>query len=100
MLAMSGESEVPSVDPQVAKVLRAFVVDGRVRAIPAKSGKRTILLDWLAQDFEIGRRYSEQAVNAILVRRHDDYAALRRYLVDAGMLDRAHGVYWRSGGST
>jgi hypothetical protein len=95
---MSGD--VPSVDPQLAEVLRAFVVDGRVRAIPAKAAKRTILLDWLAQDFEIGRRYSEPEVNLTLGRRHADFAALRRYLVDAGMLDRAGGTYWRSGGST
>ena len=92
--------DVPFMDPQLAEVLRAFVVDGQVRAIPAKAAKRTILLDWLAQDFEIGRRYSEQSVNVILGRRYADFAALRRYLVDAGMLDRAAGVYWRSGGST
>jgi hypothetical protein len=30
---------------------------------------------------------------------HPDYAALRRYLVDAGFLDRAGGEYWRSGGT-
>jgi len=27
-----------------------------------------------------------------------DYAALRRYLVDEGMMSRAEGVYWRTGG--
>src|ERR1700709_1435368 len=97
---MSEPGDQAAVDLQLAKVLRAFVVDGRVRSIPAKAAKRTILLDWLAQDFEIGRRYSEQDVNLILGQRHPDFAALRRYLVDAGMLDRADGAYWRSGGST
>ena len=29
---------------------------------------------------------------------NSDYAALRRYLVDEGMLSRADGVYWRTGG--
>ena len=38
-------------------------------------------------------------VNDILVAFHPDYAALRRYLVDDGFLDRADNVYWRSGGS-
>ena len=28
----------------------------------------------------------------------NDHAALRRYLVDEGFLDRDHGVYWRAGG--
>jgi hypothetical protein len=81
-------------------VLRAFVVDGRLTALPTKHSKRMIILDWLAQDFELGRRYSEAAVNLILGQHHADTAALRRYLVDAGLLDRADGHYWRSGGTT
>jgi hypothetical protein len=63
--------------------------------------KRLIVLDWLAQDLEPGRRYSEQMVNLILGKRHSDTAALRRYLVDEGFLDRDDDgrEYWRSGGS-
>jgi hypothetical protein len=30
---------------------------------------------------------------------HPDTAALRRYLVDEGILDREHGEYWRAGGT-
>ncbi len=37
----------------------------------------------------------EPAVNDLLRRHHDDYAALRRYLVDAGLLHREQGMYWR-----
>jgi hypothetical protein len=37
-------------------------------------------------------------VNAALREAWDDVAALRRYLVDAGLLDRADAVYWRIGG--
>jgi hypothetical protein len=29
---------------------------------------------------------------------HDDHAALRRYLVEEGLLGRANGEYWRTGG--
>jgi hypothetical protein len=84
---------------EMQKVLRAFVRDDRLVAIPSKHSKRLLLLDWLAQDFEPGRHYSEQMVNLILGRRHADTAALRRYLVDDGFLDRESGVYWRSGGT-
>jgi hypothetical protein len=83
------------VDP-----LRAFVRDGRITSIPSKHGKRLALLDWLAQDFELGRRYSEAMVNLIIGQRHPDTAALRRYLVDEGFMTREAGIYWRSGGST
>ena len=30
---------------------------------------------------------------------HPDVAALRRYLVEEGLLDREGGEYWRSGGT-
>lgn len=82
-----------------AKVLRAFVRDGRLTAIPAQHTKRLVVLDLLAQEFEPGRRYREPEVNRLLARWHDDVAALRRYLVDDGFLDRDAGEYWRAGGS-
>lgn len=87
------------VEGEAAKVFAAFVRDGRITQIPAAHGKRLVLLDWLAQDFEIGRRYSEKMVNLILGKRHADTAAWRRYLVDEGFLSREHGEYWRSGGT-
>ncbi|MFM2079030.1 MAG: hypothetical protein RJA49_2920 [Actinomycetota bacterium] len=80
--------------------LRAFVRDGRIVNIPTKQAKKLLLLDWLAQDFEPGRRYSEQMVNLIIGKRHQDTAALRRYLVDEGFMERENGEYWRAGGST
>ena len=80
-------------------MLRAFVVDGRLQSIPVAAAKRAVILDWLAQEFEPGKTYSEKMVNLILGKRHADTAALRRYLVDQGFLDRAEGQYWRSGGT-
>jgi hypothetical protein len=80
--------------------LRPFVRDGRISAMPAKHSVRLILLDHVAQAFEPGRRYPELVVNEILKALHDDYAALRRYLVDEQLLSRTpDGIYWRSGGS-
>ena len=79
--------------------MNAFVVDGRLQSIPSSPAKRLVILDWLAQLFEPGRHYSEAMVNLTIGRCHADTAALRRYLVDEGFLDREAGVYWRSGGS-
>jgi hypothetical protein len=81
-------------------VLRAFLApDGSLTAIPTKIRKRLVVLDHLAQHFEPGRRYDETDVNNTLRRYHPDVAALRRYLVEEGFLDRADGRYWRSGGT-
>lgn len=73
--------------------------DGRIVTMPAKRSRRLVLLDHVAQAFEVGVRYSESEVNRTLRNRHEDYAALRRYLVDEGFMSREDGQYWRSGGS-
>jgi hypothetical protein len=81
-------------------VLRAFLdVHGRLSSIPSKHSKRLVVLDHLAQLFEPGTHYPETEVNRILRAVHDDVAALRRYLVEEGFLDREGGIYWRCGGS-
>ena len=67
--------------------------------MPSKRSKLLLVLDHIAQDFELGRTYPEAEVNEILLRYNDDYAALRRYLVDEGFMTREAGVYWRSGGT-
>ena len=92
-------TEFADVPDETRKVLRSFVVDGRLQSIPVAATKKMVILDWLAQDFEPGTTYSEKMVNLILGKRHADTAALRRYLVDHGFLDRADGEYWRSGGT-
>jgi hypothetical protein len=87
-----------SGDPRADAVLRAFLHDGRLVAIPAAAGKRTVVLNYVVQLFEPGQRYPEKAVNAILRAVHPDQSALRRYLVDEGLMTRDSGVYWRTGG--
>ena len=97
--ARPASTEFDGVPDAARKVLRSFVVDGRLQSIPVAQAKRAVILDWLAQAFEPGRTYSEQMVNLILGQRHADTAALRRYLVDEEFLDRADGQYWRTGGT-
>ena len=94
--ALTEHDSLPAGD---RKVMNAFVVDGRLQSIPSSPGKRLVILDWLAQLFEPGGHYSEAMVNLTLGQRHADTAALRRYLVDEGFLDREAGVYWRTGRS-
>jgi hypothetical protein len=87
-----------SEDPAESAVLAAFVRDGRLVSIPAQRSKRRVVLEHLVRVFEVGVRYPEREVNALLAVWHPDTAALRRYLVDEGLLSRAAGLYWRSGG--
>jgi hypothetical protein len=85
-------------DPAEDAVLSAFVRDGRLVAIPAQQSKRRVVLEHLVRVFDVGVRYPEREVNALLAVWHPDTAALRRYLVDEGLLSREAGQYWRTGG--
>ncbi|WP_066374186.1 DUF2087 domain-containing protein [Herbidospora mongoliensis] len=81
------------------EVIERFLVGGRLVQMPAKHAVRLAVLDRVSQSFEIGVRYPEKEVNQILAGFFDDYAALRRYLIDNDLLSREDGVYWRSGGT-
>jgi hypothetical protein len=81
------------------RVLDTFFSDGRLVLMPTRRAKRLVVLDEVAQLFELGRTYPEHQVNALLAPIHPDVPALRRYLVDEGFLTREAGVYWRTGGS-
>ena len=82
------------------RILRTFLgPDGRITSMPAKASKRLPLLDHVAQSFDVGMRYPESEVDAVLRRFHDDHPALRRYLVEGGFLERENNIYWRAGGT-
>jgi hypothetical protein len=81
------------------RIIDTFVKDDRLVVMPSKRSKLLVVLDHIAQRFELGVTYSETEVNAILRGFHDDVAALRRYLVDDELLTRENNVYWRSGGT-
>lgn len=94
----SAPEEPLEPDRARAAVLRAFVRAGRLIQVPAARTKRRIVLEHIAACFEPGVRYPERAVDAILRAWYDDYAALRRYLIDEDLMARDHGLYWRTGG--
>lgn len=77
------------------KVLGDFLAEGRLKAIPVQQKKLAVILRYLARGFETGRTYPERAVNEALMAYHDDYATLRRALIDARLMRREKGHYWR-----
>ncbi|PLW66660.1 DUF2087 domain-containing protein [Streptomyces sp. SCUT-3] len=62
---------------------------GRPTTIPRRAARREQLLVHLAETlFERDRAYSEREVDEALLTVHDDFPALRRHLVEAGLLIR------------
>lgn len=74
-----------------------FFKNGKLSVIPRKKRAKEELLYILASKFQYDKNYSEKEVNDILIKIYDDYALLRRYLVDTGYLKRdIYGRhYWR-----
>ena len=81
--------------PDEQRILRNFVVDGRLVRLPARHAQKQVVLGYVARRFDESRDYEEREVNELLRGFHDDTASLRRYLVDEGMLEREAGVYRR-----
>jgi hypothetical protein len=87
------------MDPaeQSKRVIDAFFRDGRLVSIPARQGKRWyVLLELRERCFEDDRDYPEREVNQRLAAFHEDVAALRRHLVDSGLMTRSNAIYRRA----
>jgi hypothetical protein len=105
----AAEVEIP-MDPVIGfgmtaderQVLERYFSGRVLNEIPVQRARRLVVLQRLALEFDVGRRYAEAEVNAILGAFHPDWSALRRGLVDEGFLDReprgGGNLYWRSGG--
>lgn len=72
-----------------------FAPDGSLISIPARSGKKIEVLKRIATVFEPGVKYSEKELNTILAKFHEDTAAIRRYMIVFGILERnSESIYW------
>ncbi|MGI9528749.1 MAG: GNAT family N-acetyltransferase [Acidimicrobiia bacterium] len=84
--------------PHEAETLGKFFDGDRLVTMPSSASKRRLVVEKFAQEFEPGRRYPERDVNFKIQLMYHDYAAVRRYMVEEGFMDRADGAYWRTGG--
>lgn len=75
--------------PRAAGIDR-FLVDGRLAVYPSRAADRDAVLAHVVERvIEPGEILTERAVNDRLAAIVDDVAAMRRYLVDAGLLERS-----------
>ena len=86
----------PSELTEEERTLRTWVKDGRIVDIPAQEKKKQILIRWLARQIDPKRRWTEREFSEWLSQFNEDYAFLRRYLVDNHYMARENGIYWRT----
>jgi DNA-binding CsgD family transcriptional regulator len=73
-----------------------FGENGELTGYPVKEKRKIIVLKEIAKNFAKGKTYSEKEVNRILKRVYEDYATIRRALIEYGFFARTNdgSSYW------
>ena len=89
------------MEPEEQKILRGYFssaqgLNGKISVIPSKEKRKKVVLAEIAKRFDCGKNYTEQEVNEILHHIYDDYATLRRHMVEYGYMNRERdgSRYW------
>jgi hypothetical protein len=73
------------------KTIKTYMDEnGALKQFPAKEKKKIILLREIMKNFKHNYDYQEDEVNRILERIYNDYATIRRSLIEYGFLDRSN----------
>jgi hypothetical protein len=81
---------------QILKTVFESLVPLRLKTFPKKEKKKIVILAKIVEQFEREKRYTEKEVNLIIKEIYEDYAVIRRYLVDYGFMERTNDCneYW------
>lgn len=77
------------------KILDTFFKFGKLKSIPVQRKKRLVILEKLVESFNAQQAYTEKEVNLIIADFHDDFATLRRELINEKLMSRENGIYQR-----
>jgi len=91
----TADSAPANSNTEEQRILKSFVVDGRLVKIPEMLKKRRVILQWLVNKLEPDRRYTEREISVFLKQFHPDFATLRRELIDRQYMLRENAIYWR-----
>jgi len=75
---------------------KLFDEEGKLKRFPSKEKEKLIVLLQVIKSFKTGINFSEKEINKKLKEIFPDYALLRRYLIEYGLLDRKNDCseYW------
>ena len=78
-----------------ASVMQFFDENGKLKHIPAKQSKKIEVLKLIAESFDPCKRYSEKELNEIISKINEDTAAIRRHMIEFGIMERnKESYYW------
>ncbi|NJD01706.1 MAG: DUF2087 domain-containing protein, partial [Ruminiclostridium sp.] len=68
----------------------------KLKAFSPKEKKKIVILKKISKQFNKNKRYSEKELNSILKAIYEDFATVRRYLIEYGFMERTNDCkeYW------
>ncbi len=77
-------------------VIKNHIKNDKIVNIPRSEKKKIIILQYLVQKFERNKKYTEVEVNEVIKQMNEDFASLRRYLIQYGFMARENNgsIYW------
>lgn len=84
-------------DKEKNDVIKIYMDENKaLKSYPAKEKKKIIVLEEITKNFTKGKSYSEKEINRILKRIYEDYATIRRALIEYGFIERSKDCanYW------
>lgn len=68
----------------------------KLKTFSPKEKKKIVILKKISQQFDKSKRYDEKEVNSLLKAIYEDFATLRRYLIEYGFMERTKDCkeYW------
>jgi hypothetical protein len=83
-------------EEQVLSIMFSSLEPLKLTTFPAKEKKKIVVLRKITEQFEKDKKYSEKELNAILKGVYEDFATIRRYLIEYGFMERTNDCkyYW------
>ncbi len=86
-------------DKEREKVLGNYFkqgVNGPLDVFPSKDKRKYIIAQEVIKRFDVGKIYLEKEINELLKTVHEDFATVRRFLIDYRFMNRSYDgkEYW------
>ncbi len=68
----------------------------KLKTFSSKEKNKIIILKKIAEQFERDRKYSEKEINDVIIKIYEDFATIRRYMIEYGFMGRTNDCkeYW------
>ena len=93
-LIKKDDTVVDTEEKYKKEVVSHFFKFGKLIQLPTQRKKREIVLREIAKEFDKAQKYSENAVNEIIHKYHDDHCTIRREMIACGIMKREKETYW------